>query len=66
MTNLIETVTVTFTINHCTAQPTSSALGGPNDIRLYVRTCIESVSDGPIKWQSTGLEEIPEMGADDN
>jgi hypothetical protein len=66
MTCLVEEITVTFTLNHCAADPPSTALGGTNNIRQKVRSAIERMADGPIKWTTTGLFEIPELGGGDN
>lgn len=66
MTVLIERVTVTFTLNHCKANPPSTVLGGTNNIRQKVRSAIEAFADGPIEWKSTGLMEEPELGGCDN
>jgi hypothetical protein len=67
MTYIVEKITVTFTMNHCLADPPSTILGGPNDLRAFVRSVIESVSDGsPIKWKTTGLFEVPEPSGGDN
>jgi hypothetical protein len=67
VTYLVETVTVTFTIDHCNAEPPSTVLGGPNDLRALVRIAIEHVGDGtPIKWETTGIYEAPELGGGDN
>jgi hypothetical protein len=67
VTQLVETVTVTFTINHCNADPPSTVLGGTNDLRALVRTAIEKVGDGtPMKWKTTGIFEAPEIGGGDN
>jgi hypothetical protein len=67
VTQLVEKVTVTFTINHCVADPPSTVLGGPNDLRAFVRSAIEAVGDGsPIKWTSSGLFEAPELAGGDN
>jgi hypothetical protein len=67
VTQLVETVTVTFIINHCAANPPSTVLGGTNDLRAFVRTAIEHVGDGtPIKWKTTGIFEAPELSGGDN
>jgi hypothetical protein len=67
VTDLIEEVTVKFVINHCKADPPSTVLGGPNDLRAFVRSAIEAVGDGsPVKWTSTGLFEAPELTGGDN
>jgi hypothetical protein len=67
MTQLVEEVTVKFIINHCNADPPSTVLGGTNDLRALVRNAIEAVGDGtPIKWKTTGLFEVPELGGGDN
>jgi hypothetical protein len=42
-------------------------LGGTNDLRKKVRDAIEAVGDGtPIKWETTGIFEAPEVGGGDN
>jgi hypothetical protein len=67
VTCLVEEVTVKFIINHCNADTPSTVLGGNNDLRARVRAAIESVGDGtPIKWTTTGLFEVPELGGGDN
>jgi hypothetical protein len=67
VTQIVEEVTVTFTINHCNADPPSTVLGGTNDLRKIVRDAIESVGDGtPYKWTTTGIFEAPEIGGGDN
>lgn len=66
MTQLVETITVTFTLNHCQADPPSTVLGGPNDLRKIVRDAIETVCDGDYKWKTTGIYEAPELSGGDN
>jgi hypothetical protein len=67
VTQLVETVTVIFTINHCNANPPSTVLGGTNDLRKTVRDAIEAVGDGtPYTWKTTGIFEAPEIGGGDN
>lgn len=77
VSNLIERVTVTVTLNH--DEVDSAVYHGATDLkeivkRIWPHICPwVSVSDGSLKmagieiqWRSTGLEEVPEIGNGDN